>query len=221
VVGFKAEAACLAGLLPPGQVHCSGADSRRARDWAQTLAAAGARGLLSFGIAGGLEPGLCPGALVLAEAVVRPDGRIMATDAAWTRRAAAALPGIRTGRIAGSDRAVASVADKQRLRILTGALAVDMESHALAAVAESAGLPLLVLRAVADPAERALPAPALVGIAADGSPRPLAVALRLLPAPWHLPGLIRLARDSEAALAALRQALRRSDPPVADWLAPP
>ncbi|MEI7607851.1 MAG: nucleoside phosphorylase, partial [Rhodospirillaceae bacterium] len=73
-------------------------------------------------------------------------------------------------------------------------------------------LPFLMLRAVADPAERGIPAPALAGLGPDGEPRPGAVALRLLAAPWTLPALLRLARDSEAGLAALRAAVSALGP---------
>src|SRR3954463_8625208 len=59
----------------------------------RALSAAGARGcsgIVSFGTAGGLAPDLKPGALVIADAVVGPFGRVP-TDAAWANRLAAAL----------------------------------------------------------------------------------------------------------------------------------
>jgi hypothetical protein len=83
-----------------------------------------------------------------------------------------------------------------------------MESHVVAAVAREHGLPLLVLRAIADPADRAIPGPALAGLGPDGDARPLAVALRLLAAPWTLPALLRLAADSQAGLSALSRAVQ-------------
>src|SRR6478752_9804162 len=52
--------------------------------------ARGCSGIVSFGTAGGLAPDLQPGALIVADAVEGPFGRIP-TDPAWTNRLAAAL----------------------------------------------------------------------------------------------------------------------------------
>ena len=79
-----------------------------------------------------------------------------------------------------------------------------MESHAVAAAAARAGVPFIAVRAIADPAERAIPTSALAGLAPDGSTRPIAVVARLALRPWQIAGVIRLAADSAAALAALR-----------------
>ena len=78
-----------------------------------------------------------------------------------------------------------------------------MESHAVAAEAVAAGLPFLVIRAIADPAGRALPAAALAGLSPDGGARPWAVLLSLLCRPDQLIGLVRLIGDSAAGFAAL------------------
>ena len=52
----------------------------------------------------------------------------------------------------------------------TGALAVDMESAVVARAADAAGIPFLVLRAIADPAVRELPSAALIPLAENGTP---------------------------------------------------
>jgi len=52
--------------------------------------ARGCSGIVSFGTAGGLAPDLQPGALIVADAVAGPFGRIP-TDAGWADRLAAAL----------------------------------------------------------------------------------------------------------------------------------
>ena len=59
--------------------------------------------------------------------------------------------------INGATRIVATQADKARAWIDTGALAVDLESAVVARAAAAAGIPFLVLRAIADPATRHLP----------------------------------------------------------------
>jgi adenosylhomocysteine nucleosidase len=147
--------------------------------------------------------------------VLLPDGRSLASDPAWRQRAADRLPEALSLAIAGSDRALVGVADKAALRCASGAAAVDMESHAVAQEAVAAGLPFLVIRAIADPAGRALPAAALAGLSPDGSARPWAVLLSLLGRPDQLVGLVRLIGDSAAGFAALGRVGSRLGPRLA------
>ena len=218
LVGMTAEAACLAPLGAAARIAFSGAQAALARRRTEALVAEGAAGLVSFGIAGALVPDRRPGRLLLPPTVVGLDRHdAWPVDRRWHRllaeRAMAAGLVLDAGvSLCGSDRPVTTAADKAALAAVTGAAAVDMESHIVAAVARAHGLPFLVLRAIADPAERAIPAPALAGLGADGQTRPWAVAARLLAAPWTLPALIRLAADSAAALAALAEAIRRLGP---------
>lgn len=180
------------------------ADPGRAEAGARRLAAAGAAGLVSFGLAAGLDPALGPGRLLLPETVLDPDGRRWPTDPAW--RGALGLDA-ETGPLAGCDALLRSPADKAALARASGAAAADMESHLLARAAGEAGLPFLVLRAVADPAGLALPPPAWDAIDAAGRSRGLAVAARLLRAPRHLPAMLALARAAARAERALGGAL--------------
>ncbi|MGE5504698.1 MAG: nucleoside phosphorylase [Actinomycetota bacterium] len=201
VVGMKSEAALVAV-----QVVCSGGVTARAEALARRLLAEGASGLLSFGIAGGLAPALMPGAIVVGTEV---DG--IPCDPAWTERLHATLPEAVAGPVRGVELAAASPEAKAALRI-GGALAVDMESGAVARVCQEAGKPFAVLRAVADPYDRGLPVAALSGLDGDGNPRPFKVMAELLRRPSDLPGLIRVALDSRAALLALGAAARRLGP---------
>ncbi len=201
-----------AGSHDPGiseRVACAGADSLRARRMAEDLVTAGARALVSFGVAGGLDPALGPGDVVLPETVVAPGGAALATDAAWRSRLleAAEVEGLelRGGGLAGSDRAVATVSGKRALFADSGALAVDMESHSVALAAQAAGVPVLVLRAVIDPADRALPKAVLGSIAPNGRARSGLVTARLVLRPWETPQVHRLRRDMTVALDALRR----------------
>lgn len=214
VTGLAIEASVLrrgtAGHDPgiAGRVACAGADAARARRLAEDLVAAGARALVSFGVAGGLDPALGPGDVVLPETVVAPGGAALATDAAWRSRLleAAEVEGLelRGGGLAGSDRAVATVSGKRALFAASGALAVDMESHAVALAAQAAGVPLVVIRAVIDPADRALPKAVLGSIAPNGRARTGLVTVRLMLRPWETPRVHRLRRDMAVALGALR-----------------
>ncbi len=213
VTGLIAEADCAAkaatGLPKDARplLYAAGGDAARARLGAQGLIEAGASGLLSFGLAGGLSPALGPGAVVVAETIETPDGERIDTDPDWRRRFEDLAPtsiALEHGAIAGVDQAVMTPDDKARLHQKTGALAVDMESHGVAAVARDAGIAFLALRVVADPATRAIPQAALAGMGPDGGLRPMRVLMGLAARPWQLGGCIGLARDSAQAMARLR-----------------
>ena len=102
--------------------------------------------LVGFGLAGALVPGVAPGTLLTARRIVDADGRVL-----WEQEPLA-VPGAENA----VSCTVASVADSPAERALlakrSGALAVDMESGALAATGRLAG----VVRAVSDGPERPL-----------------------------------------------------------------
>jgi hopanoid-associated phosphorylase len=171
-----------------------------------------ARGLISFGLCGALDPSLRVGDLVIADGVVSGAGAV-AADPAWTAALRVALPGARTGVAAGSDAVVGSAAAKAALRRTSGAAIVDMESHVVAAAARAATLPFAVVRAVSDTAAFALPRAAQAGFKPDGEPDVGAVIGALLRRPWELPGLIRTAVDAGKAFRSLEAAAPALPPP--------
>lgn len=211
VTGLAAEADCLrkAGLkAEPPIIFVSGASPARAREGAAILAENGAAGLLSFGMAGGLDPALSPGTLVVARAVAGEDGTIYTADNDWRVRFTAEIGEdleFSLGTLAGRDRPVLSAAEKTALFQATGAVAADMESHAVAAVARKLSLPFLAVRAIADPASRSVPEFALMGLSPEGRMKPGAIIARLLARPWEIPGLLALAAETRAALRNLRR----------------
>ncbi|AZG15613.1 MULTISPECIES: phosphorylase [Cupriavidus] len=167
----------------------------------------GCAGLISVGVAGGLDPTLTPGTVIVATAV-RSGEASYSTAPYWTAALRRALPHAVSGLLAGSDTPVLTVADKTALHEAHGALAVDMESHVAARAAQAHGIPFAALRVVLDPADRAVPPLAFAGMAADGSTDVRAVMLGLLKAPHQLGGLLRLGRDASQAKAALTEACR-------------
>jgi adenosylhomocysteine nucleosidase len=208
LAGLQSEARCLSGFTPPPLVRLSGARLDGARRAARELVAAGATHLLSFGLAGGLDPALPPGALLLPKQLLTTNGGTIAVDAAWHARAATLLAplGPATAAMLGTDLAVTTAADKAALHARTGAAAVDMESHVLAEAAPA--LPLLIVRVVADSADDTLPPAALVGIKPDGSTDLLAVLRSVLGRPAQIPALMRLGKAAAKAEATLRAAAR-------------
>ena len=211
VTALQTEADCLRHL-PEGSgplIHVSGGSALRARAGAEGLREKGVAGLVSFGLAIGLAPVLRPGDVVVADSVVLPSGKSIPTEAAGARRccnvSAAASLKVRVARIAGSDELPASATAKRRAFQATFAAALDTDSHAVAEVAAAAGLPLLVVRAVAEPAEEMRPAIAVAANGADGQPRSLAVVGHLAKRPWEIGAAWRFSKNGRMALDALRR----------------
>lgn len=169
--------------------------------------AAGAIAILSFGVAGALDPALRPGTLIVADRIV--DGATdHAVDRPWSEALTMSIGNVVRAPMAGSDVIVGDPADKARLRERTGAGAVDMESHVAARIAAAHGLPFAALRAVADPSERALPPAARVAMQAEGRIDFAGVLASLARMPGQLPLLLRVARDSQRASGALGRGRR-------------
>ena len=218
VTGLAAEAKLIERAFArtrqgiPG-LACDGPGPERARAAATRLARDGAVLLVSFGICGGLDPELRPGDLVLADTVLADDGARYPVSAEQRPVLEARLSGlalrIAVGPLLGQDRPLASAADKAARFAAGGALAVDMESFGVARAAQAAGLPFLVVRAVADPAERNLPRAALKAIGPDGRLRPFAALVAMYLRPWESPALVRLAYETRLAFDTLEKVAER------------
>jgi adenosylhomocysteine nucleosidase len=187
---------------------CVGVDPARLADALEREIARGAFAVMSFGIAGGLAPGISPGTCVIARAVVGDDA-YRRCDERWTQAMSSLLPDALVGDIAGSDRPLANADAKQSLHSATRALAVDTESHVAARMALAQGLPFAAFRVVADPAERSLPPLAMGALDASGGVKLASVLRSLASAPSQLPPLVRTALDARAAFAALLRGRRR------------
>jgi hopanoid-associated phosphorylase len=205
-MGFEAKIAAGPGVM----VICR--DSRR--DLANVIEGAvrqGYRGVISFGVAGGLAANLRTGDWVVASAVL--DAHVLhATDAAWSSSLVATIPGATYAPILGVDAPVAEPAMKRELHMTTGACAVDMESHVVVRLAAAHGLAFAAVRVIIDPAERTIPSAALLGMRPDGSANVWAVLRDLVARPSQLMSLIRIAADSFAARAELLRVRRLLGP---------
>lgn len=187
------------------RVACCGANLGRAEDLAEELVEEqGVIALASFGLAGGLTPTMRPGTLLIASSVLTEDGDPgYPTDDLWRTNLLQALPEALTGGLVSVDRIVQSPADKRDLFETTAAVAVDTESAGVAEVAARRGLPFVVMRAICDPWDMALPQAALVGVKADGRVDVGRVLGAVLRRPGEIGLLARTARASRAAHATL------------------
>ena len=214
VTGLAAEAKLIekahkrAKRIPP-PLACAGANAERARTHAARLIEQGAEVVVSFGLCGGLDPDLRPGDLLLAEDIVFGSGQRIPVPASLRVHLATRLreAGITVtgGNLFGSDMPVATADEKQGLFGKTGARAVDMESHGIAAATQAAGAQALVVRVVADPAERNLPKAALNAVGPDGRLRLFRSLATMYVRPWEGPALIRLAYEARLGFDTLER----------------
>ncbi len=208
VSGLAAEARIAAGLGT--QTFSFGGFAARLEAELVAALREGAAGVLSFGIAGGLVPGLAPGAVVLADRILSAD-ETHSCDPFWLQRLADKLPRATRAAIFGAEKAIAHAPEKARLAERTGAVAVDMESHIAARCAAKHNAPFAAIRVVADPVGRSLPPAALVGMGADGRADIFAVRRSLTAKPRQLPSLLRTALDAKRAFDVLKICRRALD----------
>lgn len=205
VTGLVQEARIAAG--PGMMVICSSSDPRQLRALLATLDASTFRGVISFGVAGGLDPTLKSGDIVVATEVLAGDTRWLAGSALNEELIANATLGRRRvvrGGLAGVEQLVAGIAKKAALWVETGAAAVDMESHIAAAYATEAGVPFAALRVISDPANRALPALARDAIKPNGDIDVRRVLRGVARNPMTLRSLVSTGIDFNRALRSLR-----------------
>jgi len=205
VTGLVQEARIAAG--PGMTVICSSSDPQQLRALLTVFDPTTIRGVISFGVAGGLDPTLKSGDVVVATEVMAGDARWMA-GLAFNEDVIAnvALGGRRIvrGRLAGAEQVLAASHVKAALHSETGAAAVDMESHIAAAYAAKAGLPFAALRVISDPASRALPSLAMSAIKPNGDIDLRKVLRGIVRNPMTLRALVSTGIDFNRALRSLR-----------------
>ncbi len=183
IVAMRLEAAAVGGL--PAQ---TGVGPRRAARAARRLLRRGPPGaMLNLGVAGGLDPALRAGDVVLVDGWV--DGPRADRDLirALGERLRAGGVAYRVGRALTVARPLWRPDQKRAAGLETDAAVCEMEGAAVAAGFAAAGVPVAGLRVVVDPVDRVLERPpgplpelplALVSL------RRAARALRQASAPW-------------------------------------
>ncbi len=216
VAALAAEARALGPARPRGKglavladgnlVAVSGMGPEAARNAAERLIDAGATSLVSWGLAGGLDPDLEAGAVCVPREVIAADGSRLSTARSWRESLSSSVPsGHRVGNEAllTAEFALETPADKRAARGATGACAVDMESAAVAQVAETHGVPFIAVRVIVDTARDRIPR-AVAGASRAGKLRTGRLILGLIRSPLQIASLLRLARRYRVALRSLR-----------------
>ena len=216
VVGLRFEARIIAG----SSVRAVSGGTAGSNALAAAIAKSD-RGIISFGICGGLAPGLGAGICIVASQVL--DGtRAWRTNRAWSSHLLRSIPDAIAAPILGVDSPVAEVAEKRRLYGRYGAAAVDTESHLAASAASLHGLPFAAVRVIVDDAQCRLVIAALAGRRSDGPISAAAVFRALLDRPdesW--PPILLTAKAGSALATLMRLRPLFADGQALQGLAPP
>lgn len=226
VCALAAEARFLGPATRRGGLLCSLADgtllavsgmgAAAAEQGARALIDAGAGALVSWGMAGGLDPALNAGTIFLPGEVISLEGTGVMTAHSWRERLGRALGArpamhgnvVMEGGLLTSPRAIDSLAEKAALLSKTGALAVDMESLTIAEAAHAHQLPFIAVRVIVDGAGDALPRAVAAAADKEGHLQLWRLLGALAREPSDLRPLIRLARRYRAASRSLAAVAR-------------
>jgi adenosylhomocysteine nucleosidase len=189
-----------------GMLTVSGIGAKRAQIAAKALLEHGATALVSWGTAGGLIPELSPGCLVLPRTVLTVGRSVHSVDLLWHEHLWGRLKekvNLHVGPLAESTAVLVSRKDKEALFSRTNAIAVDMESAAVAAVAKHARVPFIAIRAISDTIDASLPLTALKAFDKFGRLDRWKLLRGLMQHPLDIMPWMRLSRQLHSALSTL------------------
>ncbi|ACR14545.1 conserved hypothetical protein [Teredinibacter turnerae T7901] len=195
ITALATEYSCLPSSLRDRAI-CCGVGARNATNAAESLIAGGADALLSFGISGALDTSLCSGqALSIVQVIQIPDNITYSCNSLTSNYPTATQLCVNTP--------VIHAADKLALGANWSAHAVDMESSAVAAVAQHAQKPFFCMRVICDQAEDNLPAELVWLMGENSRVNPFALLASVVRRPTLLTDLFMLNRKYRIALRSL------------------
>ncbi len=209
-------------------ITCAGIGAENARAAAERMVSRDVAVLVSIGLAGGVDPALATGHVVLAKQAVEvsTEGEPRSWPA-HARGAASVCASLvengldaTVGTLVTVAEAVTTCPGKDALFRQTGALAVDMESSAVAQVASQAGLPFLGLRVICDSARMSLAPELARGLNADGSIRYAMLLRNLARRPVLIKDMLCMARAFARARTSLARVWRHliEQQPLQSWV---
>ena len=190
-------------------IACAAGTVEGAERAAKFLIEQGATRLISFGVCGGLAEGVNTGDLILPKTVMM-DSAMLSLESGWHARILQQLSNAKTGPIISVKDAVTAPQAKSKLYQTSQAIAVDVESFVVMQTAAAHDLPGLVIRAVLDPSDQALPPAALGGVNDKGETQIWPVIKGLMKRPHDLPDLLRLGGQNRRACAVLAEAIEKA-----------
>ena len=170
-------------------------------------AARNCAGIISFGMAGGIDPTLKLGEVIIGK---RLTGTFHAKcDERWIAALRRQLPKARMGAIHCDGKLMSDVRDKTQMAWASAALCADMESHIAAEIATHANVPFAILRCISDVAQLELPPAVDVAMGPDGSVAVGAIMRSLASEPGQIPALASTVYGFARAYRSLSVASKR------------
>ncbi len=191
-------------------VMYSGTGPINASSAAERLISQGATKLISWGCAAALSETLKPGDLILANELIATEENKavpLIVNANWhqhTKELLSTFVTVTIGGLAENKTIVSSSEHKKKIHSFTNAIALDMESIAIAKVANQHTLPFLVIRVIADPVGMSLPLAITHSINQQGDVILIKLLSYLALHLRELPGLIRLGLYFRSATKTLK-----------------
>ncbi|MDD2739729.1 MAG: phosphorylase [Methylomonas lenta] len=184
----------------------SGAGLINAASAAELLVNKGARQLISWGCAAGLSIDTKPGDLVIATQAI-DEHQQFDTDKLMVAALKQILPvnlNVHQGKLFSSGSLVGLSQDKKRIHQHSLAIALDMESTAIANTARHAQLPFMIIRSIADPVEMNLPIAVIQALNDNGQVDLPKLLSYLVWHPLEIAALIKLGLHFQAAKNTLK-----------------
>ena len=156
--------------------------------------------VLACGYAGALRPEMKVGDIAVADSIVDTHGQELSVD---LRMPTEGVKGLHRGRFVTSDEMVRTIREKQELAERHGAIAVDMESLAVAQVCRESGTPFMAVRVISDDLSADLPPEVLSVFGSTGTLRVGAIVGSLWKRPASVKDLWRLREQANFAAERL------------------
>ena len=231
ITALRIEASCVSSFRMPYKrivrlaegsvVWLSGMGDDAARSAATDLIDLGVTSLVSFGIAGALDPDLKSGDLIFPEIV--QTGKIplegeespgYPVSLEWRNRVEALLsPNLTVVNkpLTTSSGVLTTAKAKLEFGAVTGACAYDMESAAIAEVAAKHEVPFIAIRAITNPVDFSPPPELLNAIQPEGSIKTLHLLSLLYHRSVDVSTLLHLGKEIREARRTLAMVVRNAD----------
>ncbi len=217
IAALPVEARCLypekLDIASPAEIHSdiflclSGIGTESAYTAIEQLLSLEIDALVSWGVAGALDPSLKAGDLLIADSVIISDKNFQ-TSSDWLVNIKNYFLNISLNPviapIASIDAMSITNNDKTLLHNNTGALAVDMESAAIADISSKHNLDFIVIRAIADEIDTPIPEVVTKYTNALGQPDFIPFVISCLKNPRQIKELIKLAKCYNKSIKTLK-----------------
>jgi nucleoside phosphorylase len=158
VTGINSEAKILKSSN--AIVFCSNMKPENVAMGTNRLINKGADAIISFGLAGALDPTLKPGSIIIAPQVLTPSYKKIPCNPLLGSKIFNLKKnkrGIYFKPILGSNRPITSQSEKRKVFKESKAAAIDMETHIAAQTARKRKIPFFTIRSICDTADQDLP----------------------------------------------------------------